>query len=434
MNQTVNIDVQVQSKSLNQLEEELSQINDELSQVAIGSQAFKDLSKQAQAATKQLDKANEAAEGFTDDKKFMAADGAIKAMAGSLTGVVGALGLIGVESETFGEMEKKAASAIAVAMGVKDVSEGYKQLKDSTALATVQSKIFGMTTKQALIATGIGIFVVVLGTMIAYWDDIVKGVRKFGEEVPIVGKVVQGLEDAFNGLVDAFRPVLEFLGILPDEAERANQAVIDTNNALIDSNASEIAMMQARGEAAEDIHAKKLDMMNAEIDNLKRTDAEAADIKAAELERDVFVETEKTRVRKEEAAKRLQIQKDSDAAFLQQQLEAAIVKQDQQDEINAALKAMLTEKKEEDLIDFAAFDEAERDLEDMDLEEGLKRNQRVVEANKLKEAQLKDAREAGLANIIAIAGAEGNIGKAAFIAQQILSAKKMIMEAKETIT
>lgn len=171
-NTTYNIDVKVQSKSLGDLENELQQINQELKQVEIGSDSFKQLSQQAQKATKELKVAEEAVEGFTDEKKFMAADGAIKVLGGSLASVVGVLGTLGVESEIFGEFEKKAASAIALAIGLKDISEGFRQIKDSSVLAGIATKLFGEVTKKALISTGIGLFVVALGTIVAYWDDI----------------------------------------------------------------------------------------------------------------------------------------------------------------------------------------------------------------------------------------------------------------------
>ena len=136
-NTTVNIDIQVQSKSLQQLEEELQDINEQLKQVPIGSKAFEELSQEAQGLTRDLDKAQKAAEGFTDDKKFMAAEGSIKILGGTLAGVVGTLGTLGIESEAFGEFEKKAASAIAVAVGFRDVAEGVRQLKIATEGLTV---------------------------------------------------------------------------------------------------------------------------------------------------------------------------------------------------------------------------------------------------------------------------------------------------------
>jgi predicted nucleic acid-binding Zn-ribbon protein len=88
-NTTVNIDIKVQSKSLNELENELSEINKELKKVPVNTQAFKDLSLQAQGLAKELDKAQQAAKGFTSEEKFRAADGAIKLLGGSLASVVG---------------------------------------------------------------------------------------------------------------------------------------------------------------------------------------------------------------------------------------------------------------------------------------------------------------------------------------------------------
>ena len=62
MSKTIQYKVQVDTgnsvKSLNQLETELADINSQLKNVAPNSDAFKDLSKQAQDTTKQIDKVN----------------------------------------------------------------------------------------------------------------------------------------------------------------------------------------------------------------------------------------------------------------------------------------------------------------------------------------------------------------------------------------
>jgi len=175
--ETIKINFDIQTASINKLEDSLAGVQEELKDISQTDPRFEELSKDAATLTNQLNKANAAAEGFTDDKKFMAADGAIKAMAGAVTGVVGALGLLGIESEVFGEFEKKAASAISVGLGIKDLSEGFRDIKKSGMLATAQTKLFGVVTKKALIATGIGAFIVLLGTVVAYWEDIVKFVE-----------------------------------------------------------------------------------------------------------------------------------------------------------------------------------------------------------------------------------------------------------------
>ena len=169
---TYNIDINVQSKTLGQLEDQLSQVNEELKQVDRNSEAFKNLTKEAQSLNAEIKRTNTEIEGFTFEKKIEAADGAVKLMAGSLASVVGVLGTLGIESEAFGDLERKAASAIAVAIGIKDVSEGIQRLSPALKAAGVAFQNFGKVTKTALITTGVGLFVVAIGTIASYWDDI----------------------------------------------------------------------------------------------------------------------------------------------------------------------------------------------------------------------------------------------------------------------
>ena len=297
--QVVNIDVQVQTKSVADLEQELSAINDELKQVKIGSDRFKELSADAQKLTGQLDKVNQEIEGFTLDKKIETSQAAVLGLAGGLEATVGTLGLLGVESEVFGEFEEKAISALTAARGFIDLSEGFGKLAKNISFATVKSKIFGITTKQALIATGIGIFAVALGSIVAYWDDILKGVDKAAEKFPLFGKIIDGVKNAFNSLIDTFKPVLEFLFNFSFEAIEANNQIIESNEKIIDSNKREIDILRAKGATAEEIFKKQEEMLAAELDNLKRTDAAKEDIESKAHELTLLRITEETRKRKE---------------------------------------------------------------------------------------------------------------------------------------
>lgn len=299
-NTTVNIDIQVQSKSLVQLEEELAGINAELKKVPIGSDAFKELSKDAQKVTAELDKVNNEVKGFTFDDKIRSADGAVKLLGGSLAATVGTLGVLGVESEAFGEFEKKAASAIAVAVGFKDVSEGISQLGPFFKQAGAAAKGFGITTKQAIIATGIGVFVVALGTIIAYWDDIVAGVEKFGEKVPFIGKAIETIKQAFNSLVNAFRPVLEFLGLMPTEAEAAAEAMRSMAEASIGPLQQEIALLKARKATADEIFKAEQKLLQARINGAKDEEERLK----AQNELAVLIAANNTRIAEEREQKR----------------------------------------------------------------------------------------------------------------------------------
>lgn len=318
MSKTIQYKVQVDTgnsvKTLGQLESELAQINEELQDVAIGSDRFKELSSSAQQVTRDLEKANQQVEGFTADKKFQAADGAIKLAAGSLQSFVGGLGLLGIESEALGEFEQKAASAIAVGIGFKDISEGIGQIGPLFKQSGIAAKLFGTTTRTALTATGIGVFVIALGTVVAYWDDIVKGVENFGKKVPFVGKAIDFIKEQFDKLIERFRPILEYFGLIPTAAEKANQAIIESNQGVIDVTEREIAVLQAKGAKQEEIFNAKQKQLQLELENLRRNGAEAEEIYEKETELLVLQAQEEKRLADERDKRRQeQLEKDKKA-------------------------------------------------------------------------------------------------------------------------
>ena len=110
---TYKIVIDVESGDVKQLEKELSGVKGEIKSI------------------------DQQVAGLDIDQKFKAAAGGIKVMAGALAGAVGTLGLLGVESDKFGEFEKKAASAIAVAIGFRDIAEGLNEMRVALQGVTV---------------------------------------------------------------------------------------------------------------------------------------------------------------------------------------------------------------------------------------------------------------------------------------------------------
>ncbi len=400
----VKVNDQAAIKSLGQLEDELSAINDELRDVPAGSQAFKELSKQSQALTKELDKVNDAITGLQFEDKLMAADGAAKIFAGSLTAAVGTLGALGIESERFGEFEAKAASAIAVGLGIKDVSEGFMQFSTVMKKSGIAAKLFGSTTKKALIATGIGAFIVALGTVIAYWDDITKAVKRFANNVPFVGQAIDFIKDSFDALFEAARPVLEFLGILPDEAERALMAAKEVNSELIQATQRELAILQASGAEAKQIYDARKQLLEAELLQLQTNAAEKEAIYAKETEILALNAAEQKRIREELAG---------------------VVVREKVTTVNAITSAGLKEI-ETSAVVATGVKIINKEKQNADAEYAL-----AVVENQMK---LDAARSNSLDNMIALAGAETKVGRGLLIAKQVLAAKELIMEAKKTIT
>ena len=185
--QTINYDINVNAggsiRTIEQIEQELNELNQEIKEVGVGSAAFNKAAGNIQKLEKELTKVNSAVEGLTIDKKLQAADGAIKVTSGAVSGLVGGLGLLGIQSDNFDKLTAQATSAIAFGMGLKDISEGYQQIVKSEAAAAIGAKLFGNATRTAIAATGIGALIVALGTIIAYWDEISAAVGGVSEEM-----------------------------------------------------------------------------------------------------------------------------------------------------------------------------------------------------------------------------------------------------------
>ena len=412
---TIEYDIKVDDsgaiKSLGQLEAELAAINDELAEVPVGSKAFKDLTKQSQALNRELEEINNEIDGFKFEDKIMAADGAAKVFAGSLTAAVGTLGALGIESEAFGEFEQKAASAIAVGLGIKDVSEGFSQVALAAKKSGIAAKLFGNTTKTALIATGLGVFVVALGTVIAYWDDINKGVQRFAKNVPFVGKAIDAIKGAFDSLFEAAKPVLQFLGILPSEAEKAAAALETANKDVVMSLERDLVIAQSIGAEAQKIYDIRKELIEKELELLRNAGAEKEEIYAKETELLALNAAEAKRVADERAE---------------------YVQRDKVQTVSSIQAKGLAEMQLADIT--------ENVLKPAQVNEQILTKQQIAdrEAYTLavieNENKLVAAKQNTLDNLIALAGAETAMGRALIIAKQINSAKELFIEAKKTIT
>lgn len=295
------IELEINSKSLGNLEEQLEGVNRELREVEVGSDRFKELTKQSQLLNKEITKINDEIDGFQLEDKLMAADGAAKIFGGSLAAAVGTLGTLGIESEAFGEFEEKAASAIAVGLGIKDVSEGFGQVAVAAKKSGVATKLFGSTTRTAIAATGIGVFALALGAIVSNWDSINKGVKRFVNNTPFIGTAIDTIKGAFDSLFNAAKPVLRFLGILPSEAEIASNKIKETVSLTIQELEREIAIAQAAGKSVEEIYKLRRKLMQLELQQMRDSNAEKEDIFKKETELLALEAAEQKRIREENA-------------------------------------------------------------------------------------------------------------------------------------
>jgi hypothetical protein len=116
-------------------------------------------------------------------------------LAGSIGGVAagfeiaeGASALFGVESEKLQETMVRLQSVMALTQGIQGIKEAIPSFR---ALGQ-SAKVALEGIKSGIAATGIGLLVVALGTIVAYWDDIKSAVSGVSEE-----------QDSLNAKTDA---------------------------------------------------------------------------------------------------------------------------------------------------------------------------------------------------------------------------------------
>jgi len=117
--------------------------------------------------------------------KIGAVTGFARTLAGGFAAAQGAAALFGSTSKDLEKTLLKVQGALALSQGISELAQAGEQFKIMKAVAIDAMK----GIKAAIGSTGIGLFVVALGTIVAYWDDIkglVSGVtseqKKLNEE------------------------------------------------------------------------------------------------------------------------------------------------------------------------------------------------------------------------------------------------------------
>ena len=176
------IELEVKTDSVGNLKSELRKAQAEVIALA---EKFGSTSQEAIAAAKRaaelkdaIADAKDLTDAFNPDAKFNALSNSIGGVLNGFQAYEGALGVIGVESEDLQKTLLKVQSAMALSQGLQGLMEAKDSFKQLGAVAMDALK--GIRT--GLLLTGIGAFVVILGTVAAYWDDIKKAVGGVTEE------------------------------------------------------------------------------------------------------------------------------------------------------------------------------------------------------------------------------------------------------------
>ena len=111
---------------------------------------------------------------------------ASQAVVGGFEAAAGVAAIFGGESEELEKALIKVQGAMALSQGLADFKEFSPALKDLgktvTGPLTNAFKNFGKTVKGTVASTGIGLLVIAVGTLVAYWDEIKAAVSGVSDE------------------------------------------------------------------------------------------------------------------------------------------------------------------------------------------------------------------------------------------------------------
>ena len=175
----IELEVKTNTASLKaQLREAQNEVQKLSEKFGITSKEAVNAAKKAAELTDAIGDAKALTDAFNPDAKFNALSSSIGGVLNGFQAFEGALGLVGVEGEAVQETLLKVQSAMALTEGINGVLEA----KDAFKILKVAAVDALKGIKTGILATGIGIFIVALGTIVAYWDEIKAAVSGVSEE------------------------------------------------------------------------------------------------------------------------------------------------------------------------------------------------------------------------------------------------------------
>lgn len=176
-----------------------SQLRKAQADVAELSDKFGVTSKEAIEAAKRAGELKDAigdakalTDAFNPDAKFNALSGSLSGVASGFSAVEGSLALAGVQSENLQETMVRLQAAMALSQGLQGLGESIDSFKQLGAVA--KNALAGIRT--GIAATGIGVLLIALGAVVAYWDDIKEAVNGVSAEQTALNEKTQANLDA----------------------------------------------------------------------------------------------------------------------------------------------------------------------------------------------------------------------------------------------
>lgn len=355
------VDGQEADKTVKSFKQQLRESQQELLKIQ---ERFGPVSKEALAAAKQvaqlrdqMQEAKEVADLFDPGNKFMVFGNAIRTVTGGFAGLQGAMALFGNESEELQKTMVKLQGAMALSQGVSTILDSAKDFQRLGAIIKTQVVTAFSTLRGAMMATGIGALVVAVGAL----------VTNFGGLRDKIYDLIPGLKtvtDFVGGLVQRFT---DFVGIT-SEAERALDR---QNDALQSSIKSNQEWLDRNGDKFDEYTKRKIDANIKYKESLLALNKdETKSEEQKQRERAEWAQWLNRQVAKADADRteaavkaRQEENKRIEAENIRAQEEAKARLAKQLDDELAMRRAMTAKIKQEDVVNFEAIKEEEKNRE-----------------------------------------------------------------------
>ena len=389
------VDTSKPAQNIKELQDRIETLRDTIEGAPLGSEEFERLTGQLSNASSEMKVLEKNMEGLEPQQKAEAFLKMGEGIAGAFAVGQGAMALMGVESESMEKLQVKVQSAIAIATGIRMMSEAA--LMAATAkrvivekLAIAQTKVsaliagaaavgtklwavaqgvltgsIGVTTialhvlKAAIISTGIGALVVVIASLIGMsggWSKAIKvntdDLVKLGETTLALNKNIENEIQLKNKLADATSEEAKQIILLQEKYKENTEGLAELNTET-ERNVKNLKKLKAghnfneRAEASilrkgpileknSAIRRENLRVINDQIRALEQKIAKDGEEKA-ELDR---IDAENKRKQEERRArgKARRTQKESDAKSLRKLEEELLLLEVQDAEERAQLK------------------------------------------------------------------------------------------------
>jgi len=252
----VKIQTSESTRTVKELRKELKDLKDQLLSTQQGTEEYNKTMRRAadiqHELKEQMQEINNSAMDF--GQKMGNATKAMSGITGAITAATGALSLFGIENE---EAQKKITatmtSLIGITEGLSKMDDGIKAFKRLTIAVNSSSKAMGVF-KTALISTGLGALVVVLGSIIAYWDEFTEAIGLSAKQMERLGDIARGV---FNVFTSSLKGIATALGrMIKGDFSGAFQALKDGFSIVKNFNEG-VAQSEAKREEEKTKKAKE---------------------------------------------------------------------------------------------------------------------------------------------------------------------------------